>query len=163
MTSWNDIVEQHYNDNIRRLRNSLYRNCGDATEDIIHNAYERVLRYQSAFKPDKDFNTWFTTILRNCIIDHKREEKGRVEPQLPQELDEFDHIGGTCSGVVDKIWKEVNQLISQESEEHQEVLELYFILGYSYHDISKLTRYSYFNAYRVINTFKKKLVGKYKQ
>lgn len=160
--TWNEFIEDHYKKNIVRLRKSLFRSCGDSAEDVIHNAYENCIRYKSSFMEGGDFEKWFGTILRNCIKTHKREERGREEPQIPQEFDEFDYIGAKCNGFYDKIWKETVAMIDKARPDHAEILSMYFYLGYSYKDIAAVTSFTYFNTYKIIDKFKKLLIHKYK-
>jgi RNA polymerase sigma factor (sigma-70 family) len=161
MDVWTEFIGKHYEENSKKLKKRLYFSCGDGAEDVLHSAYENALRYKSSYNELKDFNIWFNTIIRNCIKAYKREERGRTESQLSQNIDEYDFIGANCGGVHDKIWREILQLMDEKSLDHQEVLGLYFYLGYSYKDIEAVTNYTYFNIFKIVSGFKQKLRRRY--
>lgn len=155
----NEIIELHYKKNFSTLVKKFYRAAGSThgAEDIVHDAYERALKYYSE-DHIKDFDPWFSVVLRNSLRDFKRAERGYSEDV---EVDEYDHVGAYCSGLSDKHWREIIQLINRKSEAHKEVLTLYFLKGFSYKDISKITRNTYFNAYKIVSRFKEELVKRY--
>lgn len=159
--TWNDVIEEHYKANYNKLITRLQHSAGSvhAAEDIIHDAYERAIRYASSYSGDR-FEGWFYTILRNALRDYKRQERGHIDSF---EMDEYNHIGAYCLGYSNKVWEELGELISKKSPEHAEVLTLYFYQGYSYKDISKVTNNTYFNAYRIVERFKEELVKRYKE
>lgn len=159
--TWNDVVEEHYTLNFNRLVVRLQFSAGSihAAEDVLHDAYERALKYASSFSGDK-FDGWFHTIIRNALRDYKRAEKGISDAV---EVDEYDFVGAHCEGYSNKIWEELEDLIGRKSEAHAEVLRLYFYQGYSYKDISNVTDNTYFNAYRIVERFKEELVKRYKE
>lgn len=159
--TWNDVVEEHYVKNFNRLVNRLQFPAGSihAAEDILHDAYERALKYASSFSGEK-FDRWFHTIIKNALRDYKKAEKGITDSV---EVDEYDHVGAHCEGYSNKIWEELEELISRKSEDHSEVLRLYFYQGYTYKDISNVTNNTYFNAYRIVERFKEELVKRYKE
>lgn len=158
--TWNDVVEEHYKRYFNRLVSSMQYPAGSihAAEDIVHDAYERALRYASSFNGDS-FEKWFSRILRNSLRDYKKAERGQFDSQY---LDEYDHVGASCYGYTNKIWNELESLINKKSEDHAEVLRLFFYQGYSYKDISNVTDNTYFNAYRIVERFKEELVKRYK-
>lgn len=154
---WSEGLARHYEANSSRLKKRLYFSCGDGAEDVVHDAYERALRYSNSYDGDH-FDKWFGTIIRNAIRDYKKAERGQSESD---EIDEYDHIGATCVGVTNKVWEELFTLIDKKSPDHAEVLNLYFNLGYSYKDIASVTSNTYFNTYRIITRFKEELVKRY--
>ena len=159
--TWNDVIEEHYSKNFNRLVLRFQFSAGSiqAAEDIVHDAYERALKYASSFSGDR-FEGWFYTILRNSLRDYMKAEKGYSEST---DIDEYDHVGSYCEGYSNKVWEELNSLIEKKSEAHAEVLNLYFYQGYSYKDISNVTDNTYFNAYRIVERFKEELVKRYKE
>jgi RNA polymerase sigma factor (sigma-70 family) len=157
IVSWNSTITEHYEKHGNRIKKALNFSCGDGAEDVLHDAYERALKYSSSFNGEH-FEKWFNTIIRNAIRDYKNAERGKTDPS---EFDEYDHVGATCSGLSDKIWRELFILIDAKSPEHAEVLHLYFSSGYSYKDIASVTKNSYFNAYRIVSRFKEELALRY--
>lgn len=155
---WNKLIEDHYLENKRKLL-TRYRFLGDSTEDVIQDAYERALRYADSFNGD-DFDKWFHTILRNAMRDHRRQEYNMPDERV---LDEYDHVGQECLGINNSIKREISKMIDQKSDNHKEVLHLYFNLGYSYKDIAAVTDNTYFNAYRIVSRFREELAQTYKR
>jgi RNA polymerase sigma factor (sigma-70 family) len=53
--------------------------CGDnqASEDLVHTVFYRVIRYRSAFKGKGSFVKWLFRIAHNTGIDHNRKIKHR--------------------------------------------------------------------------------------
>jgi RNA polymerase sigma factor (sigma-70 family) len=154
---WNKAIEEHYILNKRKLLNQ-YRFLGDSAEDVVHEAYERAIRYYQSFNGE-DFDRWFSTIIRNSMRDYRRQEYNMPEEEI---LDEYDHIGSYCSGFDLSMIREINKEIGLKADNHREVLNLYFNLGYSYKDIAAVTDNTYFNSYRIVSRFKEELLKKYK-
>jgi len=148
---WNDFISKHYNDNRSDLVKRFWY-LGHGAEDVVHDAYERVLRYKDSYLGE-DFDRWFNTILYNAMRDYRKFILGRDD----DDIDEYSHVGAECKGIDSTLMHEVNKLIQTKNPKHQEVLKLFFELGYSYSDISKVTDNSYFNSYRIVERFKKEL------
>lgn len=157
-TPWSEFLGEHYKTNKSKLMNR-YRFLGPGAEDVIHDSYERAIRYANSFNGE-EFDKWFNTILRNSMRDYRRMELNRPEEE---DLDEFDHIGVICSGVSDRTWNEIVRQIERKPDNHKEVLLLYFTKGYSYKDIAAVTDNTYFNAYRIVERFMEELSQKYKE
>ena|SRR5690606_24505179 len=127
---------------------------GDNSEDVVHDAYERALKYFDSFTGDAaDFENWFSLILKNAFKDYCKFEKGLSTV----DLDEFDFQGAECSGIYDRMFVEVDKLIEKKPEHHAEILRMYFKFQYTAMDISKITPNTYKNVHQVITRFKDEL------
>jgi RNA polymerase sigma factor (sigma-70 family) len=60
---------------------------GDDADDLVHNCLERAVSHVEHLREGTNLRTWLLTIMRNCLLDAKRHEKGRVEVAL-------DHVPG---------------------------------------------------------------------
>lgn len=130
-----------------------------AAEDIIHDAFERAMRYIDNYNEEQEIDKWFHPILRNSFRDYMRAERG----QPTEEVDEFDHEGARCDGFIRKTWQEVKELIEGYPEKHKEILTLHFVNEYSVTDISRFTDNTLSNTSQVVNRFRvrvKEIYGK---
>lgn len=159
--TWQEVIREHYEKNSRKSILRLQGRLGSvqAAEDVVHDAYERALRYSSSFSGEK-FNSWFGTITRNALNDYLAAERGVVDTV---EVDEFDFIGGYCEGYSNKLWEELESLIERKGESHAEVLRLFFYQGYRYKDIANVTEHTYHNVYRIVERFKAEILKRYKE
>src|SRR5580700_7045432 len=77
------LVRRHqtplYNFALRHLR------AQQAAEDVVQDAFVRVVQNASEFKHEARFTTWLYTIARNLCIDQLRKRALRKHPSLDQE------------------------------------------------------------------------------
>lgn len=153
------VIEQHYIDNFTKLvkRYSWRAGTIQAAEDVVQEAYYRALRYNRSFNGE-DFNRWFSTILNNCLREHKNAEKG----YSPVEV-EVEEEGYECPAYLRHVMKDVFTLIDTKSEVQQEVLSLYFKQEYTAKNISEITKYTYAQTHQIIQRFKQELKELYVQ
>lgn len=61
----------------RRAYAQCFRIVGnsEASEDLVQEAFLRVLRYRSTFRAESQFSTWFYRIVRNVCYDHLGAQK----------------------------------------------------------------------------------------
>lgn len=149
-----NIVTLHYKENYRKLIKKMTFRAGTEwdAEDVVHEAYARALRYIDSFD-GRDFNRWFTTILNNCLREHKNNEKGLTH----QSFDEDDVDGTPCTHYPDRVIQEIYDLIDTKSVAQIEVLSLHFKQGYSARDISKITDHPYKATHQIILRFRNEL------
>jgi RNA polymerase sigma-70 factor (ECF subfamily) len=75
---------------VRRHQSPLYnfalRHLGSApaAEDVVQDAFVRVVRNAGDFKHAARFSTWLYTIARNLCVDHARKGAHRKHPSLDQ-------------------------------------------------------------------------------
>ena len=83
--------------------NFILRRCGgsrDVAEDVLQDAFVRVIKNASSFKQKAKFKTWLYTIARNLCIDALRRASYRRHPSLDQPLSRTENSGGT---LMDKV------------------------------------------------------------
>lgn len=156
------MLEQHYLDNYRRNIGAMARATGSvhAAEDILHDAYEKVLTYGYAFDGGRPFDYWFNTILRNCLRSWIRSE--RVQG-MSVEIED-DTLGGEeCGMETAQLLKTLKEEIEQmENTLHKDVLTLHFVHEVRIVDIPILLEISLSNAKKVVSRFRAKITEKYK-
>lgn len=142
-----DIIEDYYGKNYRRLVKSIYFkvwNEADA-EDIVQDAFTKALKYQDSYK-NGNFSNWFSKILLNAFRTWK---SVNTHHQGTEELDEF-----TLESI-DPPSNYLKECISKwESEEDQEFLILYYEHGFSALAISQIMNVHKRTVWRVISRFK---------
>ncbi len=87
------LVRRHqsalYNFSLRHLR------AQSAAEDVVQDAFVRVVQNAGEFKHEARFTTWLYTIVRNLCIDHLRKQVHRKHPSLDQSKPGEDGEGPT--------------------------------------------------------------------
>lgn len=147
-------IEAHYVANRRKYLKTFTFRAGtpEAAEDIVQEAYERVLRYRHSCSP-READKWIRTVLNNCLRDFKNQEKGHVAEEFEEESAE----GTTCPHYEEHVMKEVYELIDTKGPIHQEILHLFFRYEYNAADISRITDHSYSNCHKIIHRFRQEL------
>ena len=119
------MIETYYEENRKQL---LKRVSGrgirqDLVEDVLQEAFTRALTFFHTFDKNRNFGSWFNTILNNCIKDAKREDKmeGMVssedvaEPVTSEDL-EFNSL------LCERLEKE----LEGRAKQTRDILYLYF-------------------------------------
>ena len=153
-----DIIEQHYRDNYRRMFKRLVFRAGTEwdAEDIVQEAYSRALKYFKSYD-GKHLDQWMSTIVNNCLREHKNNEKGFATTTYEEDEQE----GIPCAYVPNRIVDEVYRLIDTKSEMQQEVLRMSIRDGFNARDISRITNYTYAASHKIISRFNIELKGLY--
>src|ERR1700754_176951 len=75
--------------------NFILRFVGDreTAEDILQEAFMRVIRGAEAYKRQAKFTTWLYTIARNLCVDQTRRRKHRKHASLDAPMDASDESG----------------------------------------------------------------------
>ena len=148
------LIEDHYHANHRKLLKRLTYRAGTEwdAEEILHDAYERALRYIHAFNGE-DFGAWFNTILNNALREHKNAAKGYATVEWEEDEEE----GVPCSHYSDRVVEEIYEIINTKALVQIEILMLYFQQDYTARDISRITDHSYTNARKIISRFREEL------
>mgnify|MGYP000954817736 FL=1 len=148
-------IEQHYLDNHKRLIKKIARRVGTiwAAEDVVHDAYERAIRYRRACKEDM-FGQWFSQILNNSVRSWQASERGHYGPEVDEE-EVAETI--TCPLYPERIMKEVYELIDTKSDIQIEVLSYYFRHELAVTDIADLTTYPYKRVHQIVLRFRNEL------
>ncbi len=77
MAAFETLVARHE----RKLWSFVLRMTRDsaASEDIVQEAFVRVVRARATWRPSAKFSTWLYTIARHLVIDGARQRKSRSE------------------------------------------------------------------------------------
>jgi RNA polymerase sigma factor (sigma-70 family) len=156
----NDVIEQHYRENHRKLLKMMTFRAGTEwdAQDIIQEAYARALKYYKSYDGKQPFAAWFKTILNNALSDHRKSRDGLVTNSFEEE--EADGI--PCTHYVDRVNFEVDDLIRTKSPQLQEILTYWWKHGYTGAEISQFTDNSYDVCYKALFRFKSELKEMYK-
>jgi RNA polymerase sigma factor (sigma-70 family) len=148
-------IETHYRTNysklVKNLSFSINLNVHDA-EDIIQEAYTRACQYWNSYISDMDFDSWFSSILSNCIKDKHNEinNVGITDKVLfpnherPRPLNKL-------------LVEDIKKIIDNKEKPVKKILLLYFILQYSLKDIVKIVPNSYSSIENITRSFRKEL------
>jgi RNA polymerase sigma factor (sigma-70 family) len=148
-----ELIEQHYLDNRRKLVKRLSFAAGDCAEDVVQEAYYRALKYSKSYKPEFTLDKWLNQILNNCLKEHKNTERGFSSVTFEEE----DQEGIACTGMGERIIAEIDELISTKSLVQIEVLTYAMQQGYTAKEISELTEYTYANCHQIVHRFRQEL------
>ncbi len=79
----------------RPVFNFILRFVGDreTAEDLLQEAFMRVIKGAEAYKRQAKFTTWLYTIARNLCVDQTRRRKHRKHASLDQPMDSGDDSG----------------------------------------------------------------------
>lgn len=152
-----EIIEEHYRENFSRLVSFLSRRCGkEEAEDVVHDAYESVIRYKHTFNREQVFANWFSAALRNSHNKMLREKLSFVTEELDP------HAFAEAAKYMSQEYEDfVDKHIQLESEDVQPILELHFLKGYSAKDIFQFNKFTYPNTRKIIQRFRDKLKDAY--
>jgi RNA polymerase sigma factor (sigma-70 family) len=128
-----------------RFARWLVRSSADA-EDIVQESILRAYRGFDALR-GTDAKSWLLTIVRNCHATAQRQQQRRAAVPLPEESDTEHGYAMTATtpdpqhaSIERDEERAFEQLLSQLSPEHREVLALRELEEMSYRDIATLTR-----------------------
>lgn len=114
-----------------------YRMVGDgaASEDLVQEAFLRVLRYRDRFRGDARFATWLHRIVRNVCLDHlgaRNREKAAVAELCadPSGLDAFAILDESDISIT-------RMAFDRLSAEQRQCLVLARIEGCDYGDVAR--------------------------
>ncbi|MEE2681011.1 MAG: RNA polymerase sigma factor [Planctomycetota bacterium] len=139
VSAFTDLIEAHQ----QRLYRFLLRICGrpELAEDIVQDAFVRVLRNIDRFDERYRFSTWLFTIGRRLLINSLQKNRPRSESDWIEssESDSFE-------GVVDGSSREerlataeiLDDALDVLTPQQREVVVLYHHKDHSVHEISSL-------------------------
>lgn len=139
MIDVNEITE-HYEKNRKRLVNYLKRvaRTYENAEDIVQDAYEIAIKYSTSDVEVKDFDRWFSIVLKNCMRDFLKKEKG----DSTVAFDEFDHEAEPFRTDILRLKRELNAIIKNKNEANRDILNMFIFQDLSAREIYMLTDYS---------------------
>lgn len=149
-----DVIEKYYVENHSMLVKRFTRPAGTVwnAEDVVQTAFERALKYHHTYNPEQVFSTWFTALLRNALIDKLNEERGIVY----EDFNEFDWEAPSTIDY-DQTMRMIEEMIEEENPDHQPILDLHFLKGYTAKDIYEFNKMSYPNTRKIIQRFRDKV------
>ncbi len=74
----------------RRLQAFAWHQGAKRPEDVVQDAFMRVVRNGASYKGNAKFKTWLFSITRNLCIDASRRDKFRIMPSLDQPVRDPD-------------------------------------------------------------------------
>lgn len=155
-----NLIEEHYQANRSKLVKRMTFRSGTEwdAEDIVQEAYVRAVKYFASFD-NRNFDSWFNTILNNALREHKNNEKGFSTSSIEEE-EELE--GVPCNQYNQLIVEEIYEIINTKSENQIEVLTLFFQNGYTARDIGHITNHTYSATHQMIQRFRNELKELYK-
>jgi RNA polymerase sigma-70 factor (ECF subfamily) len=130
-----ELFSRHFDELYGFFRNKVQ--SGDAAEDLVQQTLLACVRNRDGFRGDSSFRTYLFTIARSRLIDMYR-RRGRNEPP------------GTISSLIDpgkspSTWfrdgerkRILIEALSRLSFEHQLVLELHYVRGFSGPELAEI-------------------------
>ena len=74
----------------RRLKAFAWQQGARRPDDVVQDAFMRIVRNGASFKGDAKFKTWLFSIARNLCIDASRRDRFRIMPSLDQPIRDPD-------------------------------------------------------------------------
>jgi RNA polymerase sigma factor (sigma-70 family) len=153
-------IEKHYQDCRERIVKRITFRVGsvEAAEDIVQEAYYRIIKYRDSYHRGRPLDNWFSTVLRNCISEYKNKERGQPQPDEDNDVDDV----ASSVELYAEYYKDILELIQTKNTEQRIVLEYYFVNQYSPLDIANITEFNYKRVHKMVERFKKELKELYK-
>lgn len=137
----------------------MYRMTKDyaAAEDVVQEAFCRAWKFFPAYDEEKaKLSTWFNAILFNALRDYQKEMRNGPTPYTPEISAE-----SFLEDIKDKdirrefLMESINQM---GNPIHRDVVELFFINGYTSTEISQIVpKMTQSNVTTILNRFKEGL------
>jgi RNA polymerase sigma factor (sigma-70 family) len=156
-----ELLEKYYIENHGRLVKILSNRAGGihCAEDVVHDAFERALRYRNSFEPSRqELGAWFNTIMNNALRDYKKAERMMgMSVEYVEELDE----GLPMQDWEDDMICAVLSEIDKKNVMVRQALYLYFFKQYKPREISQILDMSNCYIRTSVKEFKQSMVAKY--
>lgn len=146
------VVEEYYRDNYEELVKRYVNRAGSYqnAEDIVQEAFARCLQYLPNFDGKMPFENYFSRILQNSFREFKVAERNYGMNMSHEEADTPCPIDLENKRLV----YDVKQYIRNNMpKDEREILELYYIKGYSLKDVQKITDEKYRRVNYVVYKF----------
>ncbi len=141
-----------YDRHCRALKAFAIQQGAARPDDVVQDAFVRVVRNAQGFKGQSKFKTWLYTIARNLCVDASRRDKFRSGPSLDAPMGDDDgptlgeRIASDAPGLdasrntADKQFRQAYEAAMQTlPEEQREVFTLREISGLSFAEIAEAT------------------------
>ncbi len=147
------MLERLIEDYADRGYQFAYHLCGnvDEAQDLVQEAFFRVIRGWDGFDQKQDFGNWFISILRNVYVDSGKRYERRNCVSLDVPLDAGEDVesyadvlaDGEGASLLERIEKtqgqeEVRAAFDTLKEDAKAILTLCDIQGLSYEEISRV-------------------------
>lgn len=145
-----ELVRRHQ----RALYNFAIRHLGtdEGADDIVQEAFVRVVRNAAEFKHESKFSTWVYTIVRNLCIDQLRKRKLRRHPSLdaprPGRDGEGPSLGEAMpdsranverSATDSELRRRLASAVAELPEDQREVFVMRQVSGLPFKEIAEIT------------------------
>lgn len=149
--AWGQL-EEFYLDNFEDLVRRVYSQAGgkENAEDVVQEAFARALHYLHTFDGKQPFENWFSRILQNSLRQFKVDERNYGMNMSDEEADVPCPI---CVENKQLIHDVRNYIRRDVDEDEREILELYYIKGYGFQDIVRITDEKYRRVNYVVYKF----------
>lgn len=146
------LIENHYRKNAESLFKKLSGNIGGKAggEDIVQEAYCRACTYWYTYNDDRDFDAWFSAILKNSMLAYQNMERhqGAIEEEL-------DLPSPYVSSAETKI--QIQEMIDREKPIVSDILTMYFIKDMKQKEIGQVVNKTPKAVERIISKFRHKI------
>lgn len=142
-----------YDRHARALKAFAYQQGAARPDDVVQDAFLRVVRNAQGFKGQSKVRTWLYTIVKNLCVDASRRDRFRSGPSLDAptgnadgptlgERMATDMVGSDASRVTaDNQFREVfDAAMERLPEEQREVFSLREMSGLSFAEIAEMTK-----------------------
>ena len=127
MTEIETFYRNQYGQLVKRM--TWVTGSSHDAEDIVHDAFERAMKYYDSFEQGKDFERWFSIILSNCFKRHQNLARlGGTSKPFEECEDELEPVFPTAYNEI--LRQEIRDLANGKPEQQKEVLRLTLDFGY---------------------------------
>lgn len=146
------VVEEYYAENFDTLVKRYTNRAGGIqnAEDVVQEAFARAIHYLPTFNGKKPFENWFSRILQNSLREFKVAERNYGMNMTNEDADV------PCPICLEnkRLVHDVKEYIKREMpKDEREILILYYIRGYSFQDIVRVTDEKYRRVNYVVYKF----------
>lgn len=145
-------LETYYSDNFNNLVKRVSGQAGSLEngEDVVQEAFARALQYIHTFDGKLPFENWFSRILQNSLRQFKVDQRNYGMNMSDEEADIPCPICLENKRLVQDV---KNYIRTNTPEDEREILTLYYIRGYSFQDIVRITDEKYRRVNYVVYKF----------
>lgn len=155
------LIENHYRENFGKLVKIFANRAGGAynSEDVVQEAFERAIRYQNSFDPERqEFGGWFNGIINNSLREFKiAERRLGMGVEYNEDMDDVIPLMEWEEDLIENVKED----IAKKPEAVRQALYLYIFQQYKPREIAQIVDMS--NAYirTSVKEFKQEMRKKY--